>query len=210
MLHTTSDPGGSRTRRRLARISLFGALVLAGTGERAWAQSFGLDDNPAGPVAGPLGPIPGFGAEDPFGLVGPPLAPSPSLVFLGPLGDGAWLSPGPVIQHPGPNGSYIDAFSRHHLDLGTDITLDFSVDRVTIGVPGTAVASEAGFGQAHGDIYRGTQTYRAPGSYAGSIGPGPFAGLLPGVITSGAPGNFLTVDESALGHVQKALMALTM
>jgi hypothetical protein len=130
------------------------------------------------------------------------LAPSPSLGFLGPLGDGAWLSPGPVIQHPGPNGFYIDAFSRHHVDNGLDVTLDFSVDRITVGVAGTAVAIEAGFGQAHGDIYTGTQTYFAPGMFVGLPG-GPFAGWLPS-ISGGAPGNVLTTDESVFGLLTSA------
>ena len=60
------------------------ALVLLAAGS-AWAQVgpvYSLDDNPAMPITSPPGVIPGFGAEDPYGmgLIPPPgLAPSPSL-----------------------------------------------------------------------------------------------------------------------------------
>ena len=115
------------------------AVAVALPAGGAAAQSFGLDDSPAAPIVGPFGF--GFGAEDPYGSFGPPLAPSPSLFLLGPLGDGAVLSPGPVIQHTGPNGNYIDAFSRAHDDNNATIRLEFSVDRVTIGVAGSAVGA---------------------------------------------------------------------
>ena len=174
--------------------------MLAGLADRAAAQTFGLDDLPAGPITpgAPVGVIPGFGAEDPYGLVGPPLAPSPSLGFLGPLGDGAWLSPGPVVQHPGPNGFYIDAFSRDHFDTGQPIMLEFSVDRVTFGMPGTGVGMQAALGQAHGDVFTSTHSYFAPGGFAGAIGPPPFGGVL-AAIAGGLPGNVLTTDDSFFG-----------
>jgi hypothetical protein len=189
--------------RRLVGSIALAPLLLGLMADRASAQSFGLDDLPAAPIVGAPGPLGGFGAEDPYAFVGPPLAPSPSLGFLGALGDGAWISPGPVIQHPGPNGFYIDSFSSHHQDPGVDIKLQFSVDRVTIGVAGSAVGGEAALGQAHGDIYTGTQTYVAPGAFAGTLGPGPFAGFLP-AISGGAPGNVLTTDDSAFGLLTSA------
>ena len=179
-------------------LSLVATAVVMGTGLTS-AQSFGLDDLPLAPIVGPPGPVGGLGAEDPYALTGPPLAPSPSLGRLGPLGDGAWLSPGPVIQHPGPNGFYIDAFSANHVDNRAGYVLDFSVDRVTLGFPFTAVAAEAAVGQAHGDIYTGTLTYASPGLFAGTLPPGPpFVGLLPATI-AGVTGNVLKTDESAFG-----------
>jgi len=184
-----------RTKASLT-VSFVAGAALSLSSANASAQSFGLDDLPAMPLIGPPGF--GFGAEDPYALSGPPLAPSPSLGFLGAAGDGAWLSPGPVIQHPGPNGSYIDAFSRHHMDLNQEIKLDFSVDRVTFGAPGTGVNGEAIAGQAHADIYTSTQRFISPGAFAGTLGAGPFAGFLPSV-ASGAPGNVLKTDESVFG-----------
>jgi hypothetical protein len=175
-------------------------VLLVAAVDRAPGQTFGLDDCPVAPLIGPPGF--GMGAEDEYGFVGPPLAPSPSLSFLGPNGDGAWLSPGPFIQHPNPNGFYVDAFSRHHVDTGVDITLDFSVDRVTFGVAGSAVGAEAAFGQAHGDIYTTTHTYFSPGLFVG-LPPGPFAGWLP-AISGGAPGNVLTFDDSFFGLLTSA------
>ena len=183
---------------RAARVgcsAVLAVVFLVAVVDRAAGQTFGLDDLPAAPIV--PGAPPGFGAEDEYASVGPPLAPSPSLGFLKPQGDGVWPSPGPFMQHPGPNGFYVDAFSRHHVDNGLDITLDFSVDRVTVGMPGTAVGAEAGFGQAHGDIYTGTHTYFSPGMFVG-LPPGPFAGWLP-AISGGAPGNVLTLDDSFFG-----------
>ncbi len=190
---------------RLARVgcsAVLAAVFLAAVVDRAPGQTFGLDDCPAAPIVPGAPPGFGFGAEDPYGMLGPPLAPSPSLGFIGPMGDGAWLSPGPAIQHPGPNGFYVDSFSSHHVDNGLDIALDFSVDRVTIGVAGTAVGAEAVNGQAHGDIYTGTHTYFSPGFFVG-LPPGPFAGWLPS-ISGGFPGNGLTFDDSFFGLLTSA------
>jgi len=180
-------------------------FVLVGLTAPAGAQTLGLDDNPSAPLTGPPGPIQGLGAEDPFGLSGlGGLAPSPSLGII-PAIDADFLSPGPVIQHPSPNGAYIDSFSRGHVSAGAalDVQLDFSVDRVTAGAPGTAVASEAGFGQAHGDIYATTQLYINPATFAGTLGPGPFAGFLPS-LAGGGPGNLLLTDESVFGLLTSA------
>ena len=189
-----------RTHRfRLSR-SLFCTVLFAVVhGGVAFAQTFGLDDLPLAPIVGPPGPVGGLGAEDPFAFVGPPLAPSPSLAILGATGDGAWISPGPVVQHPGPNGFYVDAFSANHTDNGLGILLDFSVDRVTRAVPGTPAAAESLAGQAHGDIYTGTARFASPAGFAGTLPPAPpFVGALPTII-AGAPGNVLKYDESAFG-----------
>ena len=185
-----------RTTITLAPTLVSATLAMSLGAGHAHAQSFGLDDLPVAPIVGPPGF--GFGAEDPYAFIGPPLAPSPSLGFLGGLGDGAWLSAGPVLQHPGPNGAYVDAFSSNHVDRGGEISLEFSVDRVSFGVPGTGVSNQVALGQAHADIFTGTHRYISPGVFAGGLGPGPFAGFLPAVV-GGAPGNVLQIDESAFG-----------
>jgi hypothetical protein len=170
-------------------------------------RSFSLDDNPSAPIGPYFGIIPGFGAEDPYGLPAPPwwppgLAPSPSLGGIPGLAlfDGDVLSPGPVLQIAGPDGAFLDALSNMSVDPGFCIRLKFSVDRFSFGAPGTAVATEAGFNQQPGDIYRTREAYLSPGVFAGTLGPGPFAGFLP------APrglsmNNRLVLDESALGLV---------
>lgn len=187
----------ARSRSRRAWLALAPLFAIAGSAAHpAIAQSFGLDDSGQAPLTAPAGF--GAGAEDPYGFAFPmSLAPSPSLGIL-PALDGDILAPGPFVLMPSPNGAYIDSLSRNHDDMGLDIDIEFSVDRATRGVAGTAVASEAGFGQAHGDIYTSTQTYRAPGAFVGTLGAGPFAGYLASV-TGGAPGNTLTIDESGFG-----------
>ena len=74
-------------------------LLAAGSARAQLGPVFSLDDNPAIPMTSPPGPIPGFGAEDPYGmgLIPPPgLAPSPSLlaVFMGPAMDQDLVVPG--------------------------------------------------------------------------------------------------------------------
>ena len=65
---------------RLARVgcsAVLAAVFLAAVVERADGQTFGLDDCPVFPIVGPPGF--GFGAEDPYGMMGPPLAPPASV-----------------------------------------------------------------------------------------------------------------------------------
>ncbi len=188
-------------------------------GTAAHAQFFSLDDNPSIPFAGP--PVPPFwSAEDPYGIGTPPVAalgiggPSPSLAFgyidgmiLGPA------VPGPPHLVP-PNGTYLNAVSPNRRPIGPDrapkIALDFSVDRGTQGLPGSALFGETvGLGagplgvQQSGDIYRSTLSFTHPGFFAGTLAPGilppvpTFGGVLP---TAGIGGsNSLIFDESVLG-----------
>jgi hypothetical protein len=156
------------------------------------ASSFTLDDNPAAPIASALGSIPGFGAEDPFGLVGPALAPSPS-VGTGGGDDGSVLAPGPALQHIGPNGAYMDSLSTNHASNGLPIRISFSVDRNSIGALGSAVAGRSALFRQPGDIYTTTDLYADPGTFAGTLGGGPFAGVLAAPL-GGAASNTLAVD----------------
>lgn len=186
------------------RLTLSLALLLVGTGILVPAvrgQSLSLDDNPRAPLFSPAGL--GVGAEDEFGLVGGPgLAPSPSLGLLGFPSDGTIFTPGiPTIMEFTPDGNEIDAFSTNHFrgnnaDL-PPVTLHFSVDRLTTGAPGTAVAAEFAVGQQPGDIYSSTAMFPHPAKFAGVLGPGPFAGVLPSA--GGGGGNVLSIDESAFG-----------
>jgi hypothetical protein len=180
------------------------------------AQSFSLDDNPFAPIGGvPFAPPGiGFGAENPFGIAAPGfppgLAPSPTLfpgVLTPPnLGDGALLSPSPlpgalppIVQHPGPNGYYVASMSSNKAGLEGPISILFSVDRQSVGLPGTAVAAEAAVTQAMGDIYSTTASFIPPAAFAGTLvsaGLPPllsFAGFLP----AGPPvgGNALMINQ---------------
>ena len=163
---------------------------------------FSLDDNPVQPI-GPVipGPIPGFGAEDPYGMgfFGGPLTPSPSLI-VGPFMDSDLLHPGPgvpALHAPTPNGGWIDALSGNTPTTTYRIQLDFSVDRVSMGAPGTAVNAEALNNQQPGDIYRTTLSFPSPSQFLGTLpAGGGYVGALPHVGAVG--GNTLQVDESAL------------
>jgi hypothetical protein len=159
------------------------------------AQSFSVDDDPFAAGTGF-----GLGAEDPFGLnlaLFPGLGPSPTLPTLG-VWDAFILMPGPLPQHPGGNGQWVDSLSTLKKDLGLPILLQFSVDRLSVGAPGSGVATEAGFNQQPADIYTSTDTFAPPGAFAGTLGPGPYAGVLP-ASGGGPPSNVLTTDDAVFG-----------
>ncbi|MHC5114379.1 MAG: hypothetical protein ACYTGP_08125 [Planctomycetota bacterium] len=167
------------------------------------AQTFALDDNPVAPL-GPgaaIGPIPGFGAEDPFGI-GPlgPLTPSPSLGVL-PCIDSDILMMGPALQLPTPNGDYIDGIGNNTVmaALTKPIRLKFSVDRLTIGVPGSAVRTERNRNQQPGDIFTCTDRFVNPSAYVGVGGPVGYGGPLPSVIPQLGPRNNLLIDDTTFG-----------
>jgi hypothetical protein len=188
------SPGSRRSRLAFALALCAGLLAAPG----AQSSSFHLDDNPAAPIAGPPGPIPGFGAEDPFGLVGPALAPSPS-VTTGGGDDASILAPGPALQHLGPNGAYMDSLSTNHASNGKPIWISFSVDRASVGAAASAVAGRSALFKQPGDIYTTTDLYADPGAFAGTLGAGPFAGVLAAPL-GGAASNTLTLDGvAALG-----------
>jgi hypothetical protein len=84
-----------------------------------------------------------------------------------------------------------------------DLMLNFSVDRPSVGVPGTAVSIQAGLNQAPGDVYETTGVFAHPGFFAGTLLPAGFAlptyaGLLPAV-GPGAGGNLLYVNQGLPG-----------
>ncbi|MCP3903407.1 MAG: hypothetical protein GY715_07200 [Planctomycetes bacterium] len=171
------------------------------------AQTFGLDDNPFAPIgpAAPVGPIPGFGAENPFGWVGlpgypPGFAPSPSLLAL-PCIDGDLLATGPALHLPTPNGFYIDGFGNDTTmaALNKPIKLKFSVDRVTIGVPMSAVRVEAMANQQPGDIFTTTDRFVNPSFFAPMAGPPGFGGVLAAPMFFPGPRNNLLIDDTMLG-----------
>ncbi|NQU75702.1 MAG: hypothetical protein HQ546_05225 [Planctomycetes bacterium] len=173
---------------------------------------FSLDDNPAVPVTSPPGWIPGFGAEDPFGLglVPPPgFAPSPTLGaipamdadILTPIGAAPW----PMVNvgmSPLWNGriGYVNAVADDanvKPRKAKTVLLGFSVDRVTVGQAGTAVDWQANLNQQPGDIFRTTSSFLHPINFVGLGCPVPgYAGLLPSAGIGG--GNMLFFDESQL------------
>jgi len=194
-----------RPRERRGRITCTGVgLLVLWVAGGAGAQSFTIDDSPAAPAVGAVGPIPGCGAENQFGLAVSPcptgFAPSPTLSTLVPLqGSGSILAPGPSVMLS-PNGKSLDALSSNHAHLGARIyQLFFSVDRLSVGQAGSAVAVQAGLNQQPADLFEGA-LFRNPGSFAGSLGAGPFAGALSGPLL-GTGSNVLSVDDSLYGLI---------
>jgi len=188
---------------------------------------FSLDDWPVNPIVPP--PVPpatppvGGGAEDPFGMFGTGLAPSPSLPAIPPnpnfpiqfpTWDSTVLQTGsipglgvpdqhllPVFDPAAANPlGYINALSREgrrfHPDKETDLW--FSVDRLSAGLAGTAVNAEAAANQQPGDIYRVPAGVPSPTSFIGTLPPGP--GYVGTLTTAGTgPGtNALEIDDSQL------------
>jgi hypothetical protein len=181
--------------------SLLVSLLLAAV--TASAQTFTIDDNPFAPIVGPPGAIPGCGAEDQFALAPffcpPGVAPSPTLaILLPPFGSGSILGPGPVVVLPGPNGFYVDSLSGNRRPPLANIALRFSVDRLSNGAPGTAVAAQAALNQQPADIYESTRSFLDPGVFVGTLVGAPYAGVLPAVV-AGAASNNLAVDDSSFG-----------
>ena len=188
-LKKPSSPGRTWCGPPIVAVLLAAAMVLA-TGPPARATTFTLDDNPS------LWGGSGLGAEDPFGTTGRVasggLAPSPALGTYGFTG-GDMLGPGPVRRMGSPDGPYIDAISDNTRYLG-DVLIDFSVDRVSTGLAGTAVATEAAAADQPGDIFRTTRGFAAPGAFAGTLSGTGYLGPLP---TAGGGGsNRRILDES--------------
>ena len=186
-------------------------LIAAGSARAQVGLVFSLDDDPSAPISSLPGGIPGFGAEDPYGLgtYGGPWAPSPTLPFP-PAMDAEILKPGgaavpfPVVDvamsvgHMQPF-SYVNAVSRNSdksLFTG-NIHLAFSVDRISTGMGGTAVSSEWMFNQQPGDIYRTALQFQHPVNFA-PMPPmmGGYNGPLGTAWVGGT--NHLVVDESLL------------
>ncbi len=180
---------------QLGRVALaFGLAACWSSGLSA--QSFSLDDDPF-----PFGGT-GKGAEDEFGLTAAaPLTPSPSLGLLAIPTDGTIVSGAVGGLEQAPNGVFIDAFSTNHFSPALlnapAIHLDFSVDRLTTGLPGSASLGEFLVGQQPGDIYTSTSSFINPAFFVGGLGVGPFVGALPSAGVGGS--NALLIDESAFG-----------
>lgn len=206
-------------------LALSCALLLASCQAHvAHAQVFSLDDNPTAPALPPLplsgaAPFPpfGMGAEDPFGVAGVAVAPSPSLAppTVGPFFDGDILFAGPAVPgepelntaaptdgaFAGSTGllhTFINGLSNNSSPApGGLINMMFSIDRLSAGAPHSDSAIEAGLSQHPGDIYVSTTTLADPAALVGTLPPG--SGFVPGPLNPPAAGsNRLLFDESAL------------
>jgi hypothetical protein len=199
----------TRKTTQLLRIGLItlaagAAINLPGA---AVAETFSLDDNPSAPLTSPFVP-PFLSAEDPYGMGLPAslaglLGPSPTLI-AGPWLDADLLKPrpgGPVPQLDvrAIELFYLNAVSGNHADVDEfweEITLRFSVSRETTGMPGTASFKQAMLNQQPGDIFETDMLFPNPAIFVGTLGGGPFAGILPSAGFGG--GNVLHLDESML------------
>nr|WP_145444833.1 hypothetical protein [Mucisphaera calidilacus]QDU70680.1 hypothetical protein Pan265_05100 [Mucisphaera calidilacus] len=196
----------------IGMVGLAAAASFAATSEARLGPVFSLDDNPAFPVSSNPGLVPGYGAEDPFGIfLAPGLAPSPTLGGFGPHGDAFIFSPGPAVNvlptidtFTGLPWSYLDAYSNNSaydvdgnvaFSQGRTFNLMFSVDRITQGISGD-VMGEAAAGEQAADIFITTKPFKSPADFAGSL---PFDAGYVGVLgapTSAGPGsNRLFFDE---------------
>ena len=182
----------------LALMALVALLLAGQAGAQYPGPYFSLDDFPGAPIGGsPMGWIPGFGAEDPFGFgfYGGPLTPSPSLgPPAGPFWDSEVLMPNPAgFTMPATHMTlqpyqiaYVNALSDNAAispNQAPALHLGFSVDRVTQGLPNSAVNGQAGLNQQPGDVFRTDVTLQHPNVFApmpppmlGYIGPLPTVG----------------------------------
>jgi len=87
----------------LASIAVLLLSVGSAAGQVGVGPAFSLDDDPSAPITSPPGVIPGFGAEDPYGLgtYGGPWAPSPTLPVV-PAMDAEILKPCLLYTSPSP------------------------------------------------------------------------------------------------------------
>jgi hypothetical protein len=77
-----------------------------------------------------------------------------------------------------PLGFYNDSLSNNTQDNGLNTRLRFSVDRLTMGLPGTAVNAQWALNQQPADVYLSTDYYFAPGVFVGFGGPLGYGGNL--------------------------------
>jgi hypothetical protein len=105
----------------------------------------------------------------------------------------------PVILFSQFPHASINAMSGFVPDRSPEISLYFSVDRVSIGMPQTAVSNQAVLNQQPGDIFEALGNYPSPIQFTGALPPG--AGYVPNALPTagtGLGGNTLTIDESQL------------
>jgi len=194
-------------------VTLAAVAQFAATGPTAQAQSYLLDDDPQTPLLGFVGF--GSGAESPWGFPtapGSPSAPSPILPSIVGVvaGDGDVIGPG-LISIGAPGLPYIGSLSdsANPGSGGFLYHLYFSADRVSAGVPGSALNGQTALNQQPGDIFRGGSIFASPATVIGTMAalPAPFAGILP-TVTTGIRSNVLIIDESRLGLPADATNAL--
>ena len=196
--------------KRFGMICVAISMLIICSFARAGSPVFGLDDNPTMSIHPELSGYPciGLGAEDPFALGtygASGLAPSPSLRVVGAgsfpyFVDADILEAGqtvPLNHLTTPNGLWISSFSDNTQVYTSSVQLDFSVDRISKGLPGTAVNNQFSLNQQPGDIFRTTRSFPSPGNFVGTLQPGAgYSGAL--VSVSGSGSNTLVLDESAL------------
>jgi len=182
-------------RRKVMFCAVVAVVSLFFVVNFAQANIFGLDGNVS------PGAFPGLGAEDPFGLgtFGGWLAPSPSLA-VGPFTDSDVLMAGSGVPAKhlnfNPFPFWINALSDNTEVYDDIVKLDFSVDRISAGLAGTAVNTQFGLNQQPGDIFRTTRALSAPAIMLPLMGGVGYVGPLPSAGVGG--GNTLLIDESAL------------
>ena len=182
-------------RRKVMFCAVVAVVSLFFVVNFAQANIFGLDGNVS------PGAFPSFGAEDPFGFgtYGGTPAPSPSLL-VGPFTDSDVLMAGQGVPAKhlsfNPFPFWINAFSDNTEVYDDIVKLDFSVDRISSGLAGTAVNTQFGLNQQPGDIFRTTRTLPAPAIMLPLMGGVGYMGPLPSAGVGG--GNALLLDESAL------------
>lgn len=186
---------------RSVRLTLLLAAIALAQAAGAVAQTFSLDDDPSFPLTFSPAVAPFRSAEDPYGL-GHTLGlvgPSPSLA-VGPFVCSDMLNAGPALDVRLAQQWYVDGLSGNHAGfVPANLRVRFSVDRLTIGLPGTAVANQAARNQQPGDMFDSTLLFPHPCGYL-PLGAGPFAGVLPSA-GAGPGGNVLAFNQNFFGLV---------
>lgn len=187
------------------RTVTFCLLLTASTGLFGQAI-FSLDDDPSAPVSGPL--VPGyFSAEDPLGCLGIQLGPSRSLAMFG-WADSDILVPGPAVFAPMPGLNYVDSLSSNHAwNTNPNVTILFSVDRLTQGMCGSALQAQAAVWDQPGDIYASNVAYTHPAAFLGALAAAPpcWSGwTMPTAGSAAVCGNWLLADQAAWGLVSNS------
>ncbi|MFK8029983.1 MAG: hypothetical protein AB8G18_07060 [Gammaproteobacteria bacterium] len=207
-------------RKILSLMMLMASTLIGG---QTLAQSLIFDDLPTAPLVPSPFTFPGLGggAENPWGFAtfpGVPSGPSPLLTFnpMTIIGDGDIHTPAGgalnVLGVVGPLPFISGLSDTTTIPIISDTfsyQIHFSVDRISTGSGGTAVAAQTVLNQQSSDIYFGGTFLMSPTSLIGNMGslPQPFAGNL-GAAVGGNPGNTLIRDEASLSIPADASGAL--
>ncbi len=167
---------------------------------------FSLDDDPSNPASGgPL--VPGFfSAEDELGCQSIQLGPSRSLAIFGFAGSDI-LTPGPAFFAPIVPFNYVDSLSSNHAwNTNNTGRTFFSVDRLTMGVCGTALQAQSTVWDQAGDTFATAAAYTNPRSFVGPLGGAPacWSGWVMPTAGSAGCGNILMADQAAWGLVSNS------